>query len=136
MTLNRLIEKHRKALLAAGDDPLRIIAANKEFWARKLGFLKEKELPVNCILFNEKKRGSYHPWSAQSMGETYGELELKEFISPKDYLDLPPAMDEFIHGIVIGTETARLRKSAKGKGKDPIDNLSKELANTIDKGKV
>lgn len=108
--MNRVIEDHRNALLAAGDDPIKIITANKEFWGKKHEYIGLKEGSPGMLLFTSKRLSSYHPWSAEAMGEVYGELELKEFISPKDYLDSPVTIDRFLHGVARGAETAAKRK--------------------------
>lgn len=127
-------------MLEAGDDPLRIMAANKKFWGRKLGYIDHKESAANLILFNQSSVGSYHPWNAQVMGESYGELELHELISIKDYLDSPPSIDNFLHGVAIGKERALKRKKGPkdktpGKNGYGMDPAVAALANEITKGK-
>lgn len=64
------------------------------------------------------------------MGEVYGELELKEFISVKDYLDSPVMLDEFLSGVSKGVETVQKRKQAdreklerQNKGKIPTEGI-------------
>lgn len=44
------------------------------------------------------------------MGEVYGELELKEFIPVKDYLESSPLVDDFLTGVVKGNEALQRRK--------------------------
>jgi hypothetical protein len=116
------------------------MAANKRFWGRKLGYLEFNESAANLILFNQSSVGSYHPWNAQVMGEAYGELELHELISIKDYLDSPPSIDNFLHGVAIGKERALKRKKdaqggKKGKNGYGLDAATAALADEISKGK-
>lgn len=127
-------------MLAAGNDPIRLMAANKRFWGRKLGYLDKNESAANLILFNQATIGSYHPWNAQVMGETYGDLELHELISIKDYLDSPISIENFLHGVVIGKEKALKRKKGPpkgGKGKNGYGAdaaAAQALADEIKKG--
>ena len=122
-----MIESHRKALLAAGDDPIKVIAANKEFWSRKYGFIGPNDLPMNTILFNSKTHGSYHRWDGFSMGEVYGENELNKVIPIKDYLDTPFLYDDFLAGVLKGKHTVALRK------KDPKIAQTQEELNQLAK---
>lgn len=132
-----MVEQHRQAILGADGDPIKTQAANKEFWGRKLDYLKPNEKAANLVLFNGRKHGSYHPWTAQVMGETYGDLELKDFISIKDYLDSPPSIDDFLAGVVVGAEKAQKRRNNKpAGGKDPLNGLGKDIASAVNKGKV
>lgn len=134
--MNKVIEQHRKEILAAGDDPIKIIAANAAFWGRKLSYLNHNESPANLILFNSRSVGSYHPLNANVMGEVYGELELFDLIPIKDYLDLPPSVDNFLHGVAKGKEKAIKRKNTKppkgGKGKNGYGDINQAAASLVD----
>lgn len=137
-TLNRVIEEHRQALLNAGNDPIRVIAANKRFWARKLGYINYGQSLSDAYAFNPNTLGSYHPWSARSIGVAFGNDGLKEIISIKDYLDLPIIADEFLEGVAEGTKRAMARKAAEAakQGKQQGQgNLLAELSKLLKEGK-
>ena len=106
-----------------------MLAANKQFWGRKLGYINGRETITQLSIFNENASGSYHPLSAQAMGETYGDLELHDFIGINDYLGQSPAVDEFIRGVAIGRERAAKRKKGPGNkaGKDPFNAIADKL---------
>lgn len=52
--------------------------------------------------FNENTVSSTHPWSSVIVGRTFGECDLKKFISLNDYLNSPPVMESVLRGVIQG----------------------------------
>lgn len=126
-------------MLEAGDDPLKVIEANKLFWSRKYEYISENDTAFNMILFNTKTRNSYHPWNGVVMGEAFGDSGISEIMPVKDYLDSPPIVDDFLYGLSLGKERALKRKAEaikKAGQKDPKAALGNSLSSLMKEGNI
>ncbi|AEV89531.1 hypothetical protein OBP_094 [Pseudomonas phage OBP] len=120
-------------------DPLKLAITDHRMFALRHGYISDKEPFVNHIKFNTQLRDCYHPWSASSVGHTYGIREYEKVISLKDYMTMPVDLTEdLLEAVVRGqADLAKLKKEAADKaaraaggstdpGKSAITNALRE----------
>lgn len=104
-----------------------------------MGYLGLSENNITGALYNENRSGSYHPWSASVVGESFGESGLKEFISLTDYLNASPLFDDILKGVVTGARKLAERNAAEAaknaaKLKGKANEYSESAKKIINKG--
>jgi len=133
------VELSNKYIIETADerDPLKRKINDYRAYCLRYGYVSDGEPLSNTLKYNKAARDSYHPWSKQAVGETFGAREYSKLIPIADYINLPVDIaDDLLEGIARGEESAAKAraaaiKAAEDKARSQLNQQGSEVDRLI-----